>query len=156
MPVVVSRRQDYRQWRIKDPRAEVTREGNLRARVADSRLTADGVRARQLAAMRANLLLQQARRARKDPAQEVTAIANLRTRAAIGAAEANKRRRLARASGQQASWAWRQNLWLAPYDTTVYVGEIFLTEVARLIAFLEADRANLTEQNRITALTEDR
>lgn len=153
MAQVVSRRQEYKFWRVKDPASEVTVEGNLRFRLVDSRLTSDAVRARQFATLRANRLLARARVERKDPASEVTVEGNLRTRRAIGEMVAQQMRRRARASSQQASWAWRQNLWIAPADTHVYTAEVFLTVPTRSRSLTVNARGGLTLRTRTRSLT---
>jgi hypothetical protein len=149
-------------WRrvgVKDPAALPPPDSTLQTRarqVLGVQPANQVARARRNATTQADLVLWQLRRAwRKDPAKEVTTEQNLRARNAVGGqVAALMARRRQRQSQQAALRLLRQNSWLAPNDTIIYVGEVYLTELGRVIAFTEPNRATLTELARLLAFTE--
>ena len=141
MPLI-SRRQPYRNPRIKDPSAEVTTEQNLRVRpVVGAQVAGQRRRlVRQSGTQAANRILFLLRRnVRIDFPTDAGAILT------VGGQQARYMRRRVMQSGYLAFGVLRANSWPQPYDPTVYPGEVTLTELERLTAFTETQRGIFTE-----------
>ncbi len=148
----ISRRQGWRPWPAKDPASEVTAIRNEQIRGASARITADTVLRRQGQTIQLNALL----RRRLGVKLQITTRNAVAFKPTGGQIAAMRARRQADISAAAAARLLRQNAWLQPYDPTTYVGEVYLTESSRAIAFVEAERKTLTEVARVTAFVEDR
>lgn len=145
MPQVVSRRQEYRFWRIKDPSAEVTTKQNLRVRLAIGAQNAGQrrrlvVRSGTDAANRLLFLL------KRNIRLDLPTNAGKFYQAGAMAARASQSRVMQnRYQAERVAFA---NMWPQPFDPTVYPGEVTFNELVRVASFTEYARSTFTELDR--------